>query len=282
MQAATLGPDLELGQNDLGLLRGFYSAEHNETATFRWSAPSAQLVLAGAGTHVCLQINAARPADQAAPPLTLSITSTGAAPTQTTLHPPRNGWSWLCAALPNGRSPTQPVTIALASAAYNPYLSGDGVDPRDLGVAVAEAVLRDTPPALDQTSGLMLDRAPSSAGEEPLALLGLSGATRGAPGAIVPLTLWWRAAASPAAGLFTFVHLRDAAGTVVASYNAPIGGMPAPPEELQPVAPLADPVALPLPLDLAPGSYRLVAGAFDPATSAVVRSADLGQFEVAP
>lgn len=281
---ATPGPALLLGQSDLGLVRGFYSAEANQAGRFRWTAPAAELELAGPGDQLCLRVNAARPPDLAAPTLALRITSADATTVNTTLQPPRNGWSWLCAALPADRRPQQPLLVSLRATAYNPYLRDDGVDPRDLGVALAEAVLRDGPLALDPATGLLLDRAaPSDATTQltprsSLQLLGLSGDPRGTPGALVPLTLWWRGS-QPPAGAFSFVHLRDPADAVLASYNAPLAGGQLP-QPWSAGEPLADNVALPLPADLVPGSYRLVAGAFDPATGAVLQSADLGTFEV--
>lgn len=283
-QDPTPGPALLLGQNDLGLVRGFYSAETNQDATFRWSAPRAQLRLAGPGQQLCLRLNAARPLDVPAPTVTLSVTSGGASIASARLQPPRNGWSWLCAPLPAAR-PAAPLSVDLRATAYNPYLRNEGIDPRDLGVAVAEVALRDDVVALDPESGLLLDRrAALTADGQPAnapQLLGLSGSTRGAPGAVVPLTLWWRAPEPPPVGSFTFVHLLSPAGDVLASYNAPLaaGQRPTPWSYTEP---LADRAALPLPVDLAPGSYQLVAGAFDPASGAVLVRADLGSFEVAP
>lgn len=283
---ATPGPALQLGQNDLGLLRGFYSAETNQEATFRWSAPVAQLRLSGPGSQLCLRINAARPLDLPAPTVRLSVSSAGTSIANARLQPPRNGWSWLCAPLPDSRPADAPLTVDLRATAYNPYVRDDGIDPRDLGVAVAEAVLRDDVAALDPETSLLLDRraAPINEGQpaaNALQLLGLSGPTRGAPGTIVPLTLWWRAPQPPVAGSFTFVHLLSPADDVLASYNAPLaaGQFPAPWSYTEPLVDLA---ALPLPADLAPGSYPLVAGAFDPASGAVLLRADLGSFEVVP
>ena len=285
-QGATPGPTVELGQNDLGLVRGFYSAETNQDATFRWSAPAASVSLAGPGNQLCLRLNAARPHDLPAPTVTVSVTSYGASIASARLQPPRNGWSWLCVPLPDSRTADAPLTVDLRATAYNPYLRDDGVDPRDLGVAVAAVVLRDDAAALDPETGLLLDRraAPNVNGQQAVnapQLLGLSGSTRGVPGTVVPLTLWWRAREPPLAGSFTFVHLLSPTGDVLASYNAPFAAGQ-PPTPWSAAEPLADPAALPLPADLSPGSYQLVAGAFDPASGAVLLRADLGSFEVAP
>jgi hypothetical protein len=278
------GPTLELGQDDLGLVRGFYSAETSPEATFRWSAPAAQLTLAGPGAQLCLRINAARPLDLPPPTVTIRVASAGMPTTEARLQPPQNGWSWHCVALPAARSTAAPLQIELRTTGYNPYLHDNGVDPRDLGVAVAEAALRDGPLQVDPESGLLLDRLASPASSTPdpsLQLLGLSGALRAAPGAVAPLTLWWRGPQPPVAGTFTFVHLRDAAGEVRASYNAPLAGGQRP-ASWSVAAPLADQTALALPADLAPGAYQLVAGAFDPASGAELLRVDLGAFEVTP
>lgn len=285
-QGATPGPRVEIGQNDLGLVRGFYSAETNQDATFRWSAPAATIRLVGPGSQLCLRLNAARPPDLPAPTITLRVTSAGASIADARLQPPRNGWSWLCVPLSDSRPAAAPLTVDLRAAAYNPYLRDDGVDPRDLGVAIAAVELRDDVAARDPETGLLLDRraVPSANSQQAVnapQLLGLSGATRGTPGTVVPLTLWWRAAEPPPAGSFTFVHLLSPTGDVLASYNAPLaaGQVPTPWSAAEP---LADPAALPLPADLAPGSYQLVAGAFDPGSGAQHHRADLGSFEVAP
>ena len=153
-------------------------------------------------------------------------------------------------------------------------------DARDLGLAISDAALRTGPLALDPESGLLLDYA--AAAPEPaegLRLLGISGVARGKPGAHVPITLWWRAAQAPSPGVFTFIHLLDAAGKKVAEYNAPLAGDQRPRPWLA-AEPLLDQAALVLPANLMPGQYRLIGGAFDPASGIRLAQAELGTFVV--
>jgi hypothetical protein len=107
----------------------------------------------------------------------------------------------------------------------------------------------------------------------------VSGRLQARAGTSLPLTLWWRSPAPPPTGAFTFLHLLDGAGATVAAYNAPTAGgqFPAP---WRATEPLADQAAIPLPEGLAAGSYRLMAGAFDPASGEVWTRADLGEVVV--
>jgi hypothetical protein len=114
---------------------------------------------------------------------------------------------------------------------------------------------------------------------EGLRLLGISGLARGKPGANVPIALWWRAAQAPPQGVFTFLHLLDAAGQKVAEYNAPLAGDQRPRPWIA-AEPLLDQAALALPANLAPGQYRLIGGAFDLASGARLTQAELGTFVV--
>lgn len=195
-----------------------------------------------------------------------------------TIHPPRHGWAEACVPLPT-RLEAQTLELHLHTPAYNPRLDSPRLDSRNLGVAVAEAWLQHGPRSLDAATGLRLDRPASHADTPSTAtwqLIGATGTVTATPGTVLPLTLWWRGAQPPPADTFTFLHLRDSQGTTIADYNAPLAGGQFP----QPwVAgePLLDPAALALPADLAPGRYRLVGGAFDPATGAVLVQADLGE-----
>src|SRR6266511_2826904 len=279
-KAATPKAALQLGQDDLGLVRGFYSA--NEKA-FRWSAPQAQVLLAGQGDYVCLYMSAARPPDIAAPIVSIAARSDrGSSVALGQLHPPRNGWAWLCIALPSQLRGTQnaPIEIDLQVPSYNPLMYGQR-DARDLGVALQQIVLRSGSLNLDPATGLLLDQIAS--GGEPattLQLIGMSGAARGQPGTSVPITLWWRGAQPPPAGAFTFLHLLDGSGQTVAMYNAPLAGDQRPSPWVAD-EPLLDPVAISLPATLAPGRYRVVGGAFDPANGTRLAQADLGELIVA-
>lgn len=277
---AAPAPALRLGPDDFGLVSGFYSSANQP---LRWSGPQARVLLAGAGQYVCLRATANRPPGMPAPTVTLSARlDGGAAVALQPILPPRQGWAWLCSPLPphaDGAPPSQ-VELDLRAPSYNPFAAGQSNDARDLGVALSNVELRDGPLALDPESGLLLSH--TTGGPQPntsLWLLGTSGDARGRPGASVPITLWWRANDAPPQGIFTFVHLLDAAGQKVADYNAPLAGDQRPRPWVA-AEPLSDQAALTLPANLAPGQYRLIGGAFDPTSGARLAEADLGTFVV--
>jgi hypothetical protein len=272
------GPALQLSQDDLGRVRGFYSAAERDA--FRWSSPRAELLLAGPGEYVCLYLSAARPPDVAAPVVTLTAQRDGGSATALgQLRPPRSGWAWLCAQLPEPlRGGSEAITIGVQAAGYNPFTHGQR-DARDLGVAIQRAELRAGPLGLDPASGLLLDHAASAAPASGLQLIGMSGMAQGQPGTNVPLTLWWRGAEPPPAGAFTFLHLLNASGDTVAVYSAPLAGDQRPRPWVA-GEPLLDPAAVPLPANLAPGRYHLIGGAFDVTSGTRLAEADLGELVV--
>jgi hypothetical protein len=241
------------------------------------------MLLAGPGQYACLRATASRPPDMPAPLVQLSARLDGGTVVDIPpIRPPRQGWAWLCAPLPAAANTTQArrIELDLRAPSFNPFASGLNNDARDLGLAISDAELRAGPLAIDPESGLLLDYA--AAAPDPtdgLRLLGISGVTRGKPGANVPITLWWRAAQSPPPGIFTFLHLLDAAGRKVAEYNAPLGGDQRPRPWVA-AEPLLDQAALVLPADLAPGQYRLIGGAFDLNSGARLTQAELGAFVV--
>jgi hypothetical protein len=274
---ASPGQELRLGSADFGLVRGFYPVDAG--SAFRWSAPAARLLLSGPGDYACLRMNAARPADVPAPLVELSARIGGGTSTRLgSLRPPRNGWAWLCAPLPTAANAEQ-VELELHADRYNPFERGES-DARDLGVVVQEAAIRAGPLAVDPGTGLLLDM-PAAGGEAgaDLQLIGASGPANATAGDTVALTLWWRGPAPPPAGAFTFVHVLAADGQKMAEYNAPLAAntWPAPWAGGEP---LLDQVAIALPAGLAPGSYRLIAGAFDPAGGAQLARADLGSLVI--
>ncbi|GAB4194367.1 MAG: hypothetical protein OHK0022_10260 [Roseiflexaceae bacterium] len=273
--------ELRLGDNDLGLIRGFYTAGESEQQSFRWSGPHAQALLRGPGDHLCLYLNAARPPGQAAPVIALAAGPEGAPQAELRqLHPPRNGWAWLCAGLPRQPGADGAVRVELRASSFNPFALGQSSDARDLGVAVSRIELRSAPLALDPQTGLLLDR-PASAAEQAsdFALIGASANAGGQPGQTLPITLWWRGTALPPPGTFSFIHLLDASDQTIASYSAPLAGDQRPSPWIA-SEPLLDPAGLALPAELAPGRYRLRAGAFDPATGVRLAQADLGELLV--
>ncbi len=89
-----------------------------------------------------------------------------------------------------------------------------------------------------------------------------------APGDILPLNLYWQAQAEMAVDYTVFVQLLNNAGQVAAQVDLPPQAGAAPTTTWLPGEILPDPYSLPLPADLAPGSYRLITGLYDPASGA--------------
>ncbi len=83
-----------------------------------------------------------------------------------------------------------------------------------------------------------------------------------APGDVVPLTLFWRAETTPAERYKVFVHLVDAAGTLVAQTDSEPGGGFALTTLWPPGERLADRYGVLLPPGSAPGDYRLLVGMY--------------------
>lgn len=83
------------------------------------------------------------------------------------------------------------------------------------------------------------------------------------PGATLAIVLGWRAAQRVEASYTGFVHLLDAAGHLVAQDDhVPLGGRK-PTDTWVAGEVVEDPYVFPLPADLSPGVYRLVAGLYD-------------------
>ncbi len=82
----------------------------------------------------------------------------------------------------------------------------------------------------------------------------------------VQVTLQWQAAQPTAAALHTFVQLLDEQGQFVAGWDSvPQAGF-APTTAWQPNAPVTEHLALVVPEGTTPGTLRLIAGMYDPAT----------------
>lgn len=78
----------------------------------------------------------------------------------------------------------------------------------------------------------------------------------------------WRARHALDREYTRFVHVLDAAGTLVAQQDgAPVGGF-LPTSAWNPALPVRDKIEIPLPSNLSPGEYRAVTGFYDPATLA--------------
>jgi hypothetical protein len=86
------------------------------------------------------------------------------------------------------------------------------------------------------------------------------------PGEAITPTLYWQSTAPLDRDYTVFIHLRDAAGRVVAQTDTPPLQNFYPTSAWQPGEILNDTHQIDLPAGLAPGRYRLVAGLFDPAT----------------
>lgn len=83
------------------------------------------------------------------------------------------------------------------------------------------------------------------------------------PGDVVGVTLFWRALADVAERYKVFVHVQDFGGTPLAQRDSePLGGL-APTSEWRAGDTFRDRYGVPLPLDLAPGAYRLTVGMYD-------------------
>ncbi|MCB0131084.1 MAG: hypothetical protein KDD78_09555, partial [Caldilineaceae bacterium] len=85
-----------------------------------------------------------------------------------------------------------------------------------------------------------------------------------APGAILPVDLTWQTQRPLETDYTVFIHLLNANGAVVAqSDSPPLRGF-LPTTVWPPRQPVADRSELMLPAGLAPGTYRVVAGLYDP------------------
>jgi mannosyltransferase len=83
-----------------------------------------------------------------------------------------------------------------------------------------------------------------------------------APGDVIPLTLFWRAEATPAERYKVFVHLVNADGTLVAQTDTEPGGGFALTSLWTPGESLIDRYGVLVPPDSAPGEYRLLVGMY--------------------
>ncbi|MBX3013968.1 MAG: hypothetical protein KF832_20770 [Caldilineaceae bacterium] len=84
-----------------------------------------------------------------------------------------------------------------------------------------------------------------------------------AAGAVVPITLVWRAQQQPALDYTGFVQLLDAQGRLVAQDDHPLADAFIPASQWQPGLILADEYRIELPLTLPPGPYQLIVGIYD-------------------
>jgi Gpi18-like mannosyltransferase len=146
------------------------------------------------------------------------------------------------------------------------------------GDAACDPKIGLVPIGLDYATAAPWLRAPARAFAGPgraLALLDATYAPRVSPGQDVVFTTTWRAEASPAGDLTLFVHVLAADGSMVAQVDAqPRGGL-YPTHVWHRGEVVIDQRRVTLPVDLAPGEYQVVLGAYGsdsaqrvPATSA--------------
>ncbi|MCL6646801.1 MAG: DUF2079 domain-containing protein [Chloroflexi bacterium] len=104
--------------------------------------------------------------------------------------------------------------------------------------------------------------------EETLSAVALAGVRvtppRARPGATVTVELVWRAEARLARDWSVFLHLVAADGKLIAQHDGPPLGGVRPTSSWEAGEYLVDPRRLPLPSDLPPGEYQLIAGLYDP------------------
>lgn len=77
------------------------------------------------------------------------------------------------------------------------------------------------------------------------------------------LVLYWRCEATPAVDYTTFVHVRNAAGDIIAQQDQPPLAGAYPTGLWDPGEIIADMITVPLPKNVAPGPYRLVVGMYE-------------------
>ena len=97
-------------------------------------------------------------------------------------------------------------------------------------------------------------------------LLALSGfelpAGTMSPGTVVPVTLYWHVLQSPDADYTVFIHVLNDRGELVAQFDSPPGGGTAPTSGWRIGETLRDTYPLPLPPDLAEGTYSVRVGLY--------------------
>jgi hypothetical protein len=102
------------------------------------------------------------------------------------------------------------------------------------------------------------------------------------PGDTLTLTLLWQATAQPGMAYTVFVHLVDAAGTQLTTGDAPPVQGDFPTNLWRAGDWIDDAHTLQIPPDLAPGSYRLLVGLYDPVSGARLGLVDGGDSVTIP
>jgi hypothetical protein len=83
-------------------------------------------------------------------------------------------------------------------------------------------------------------------------------------GSELPLTLYWRATASPTASYLVFIHLVDEDGNIVSQLDTVPAGGARPTSGWRAGEIVSDAHVLPIPDELPPGLYRLNVGIYNP------------------
>jgi len=156
-----------------------------------------------------------------------------------------------------------------------PLAEFGGDDPRDmlgphLAIYATGLVATDAPEQIGGVARVGGARLAGIALGVPVAktpALGLEPTHRFKPGQTLALRTFWSVEQPFDADFFIFVHLIDAAGNTVAQRDAPPWQGRFPTSSWRPGTLVVDVDDLPLPASLPPGSYTIVLGMFDPASS---------------
>ncbi|MCS6844618.1 MAG: hypothetical protein NZ528_09930 [Caldilineales bacterium] len=192
------------------------------------------------------------------------------------------GDSWLsptAQGFPTSRWPVGAVVRGQVAVVPSPDMAPG---PRQLRLGLLNpAAGRNDAPFAGQTADLAITVLPSTRRFQPSAPLDVGGPANFAflvellgarwdsdpadlrPGQALAITLGWRAVQRMETSYTGFVHLLDAEGRLVAQDDhVPLGGRK-PTNTWLAGEVVEDPYVLPLPADLPPGAYRLVAGLYD-------------------
>lgn len=105
-------------------------------------------------------------------------------------------------------------------------------------------------------------------------LVGLDLPSQAPTGSILPIAFYWQAAATPSTNYTVFVHLLNAKGQIAAQLDLQPLGNTRPTTTWKANQILRDAYMLPLPANLAPGSYQLHIGLYDASSGARLTTPD--------
>ncbi|MDX1413223.1 MAG: glycosyltransferase family 39 protein [Candidatus Promineifilaceae bacterium] len=170
-----------------------------------------------------------------------------------------------------------PSLMRVAVNMYNPdteqtlaaaHRDGLNIDPLWVGSPVRLNRPDETLPEMDAVTYAQFDQG--------ISLLGID-YTSGAPGELIPITLYWQAARTPDQEYTVFVHLLNSEGERIAGADAPPVNNFYPTSWWRNGDLIDDTHLLQLPDDLSPGSYKVIVGLYDPLSGArVARTSEQG------